>query len=451
MISETELRQNTIYVNLYVVWSKIIFIEIIPYFAILIMNIFIITKITKSTRFRRKFQRQYPDPDVAVTGSATVETNLSHNGRRLWGLRSPSRALNVPKQNGSIGDIEVQTKPDQKKMDCNRKLEIKCFEKTNGKEKLGIGENQPFLHDQKPTIEIESPTNSEHNSKGIDGIENSQNGEKEKIQTKADVDGPLSNRTNIIQPTPNSFQKKTSSASLVECPRLLTQRSTQSELKVPFGRGSKNGKKKPQQKTFLRKQQEEHSLGIILILMSILFVICQSLKIVPDMYEIIVCKHSNRESEDEPKFCDFPDVINKLTQLSHLLVCINSSANFLIYYCAGGKFREAWLETYGFWWCCCSRTDLRSLIKIPWMNRNQSTTSSHVSMNRDISLEETMTPSRKVQTLELSPIIRKSKKDSLICNDKGQAPNGEHMEIKTICNDDGCKSPPSMEFFRDEI
>ena len=90
MISETQLRQNTIYVNLYVVWSKIIFIEIIPYFAILIMNIFIITKITKSTRFRRKFQRQYPDPDVAVTGSATVETNLSHNGRRLWGLRSPS-------------------------------------------------------------------------------------------------------------------------------------------------------------------------------------------------------------------------------------------------------------------------------------------------------------------------------------------------------------------------
>ena len=125
MISETELRQNTIYVNLYVVWSKIIFIEIIPYFAILIMNIFIITKITKSTRFRRKFQRQYPDPDVAVTGSATVETNLSHNGRRLWGLRSPSRAMNVPKQNGSIGDIEVQTKPDQKKMDCNRKLEIR--------------------------------------------------------------------------------------------------------------------------------------------------------------------------------------------------------------------------------------------------------------------------------------------------------------------------------------
>ena len=72
-------------------------------------------------------------------------------------------------------------------------------------------------------------------------------------------------------------------------------------------------------------------------------------------------------------------------------------------------------------------------------------------MNRDISLEETMTPSRKVQTLELSPIIRKSKKNSLICNDKGQALNGEHMEVKTICNDDGCKSPPSMEFFRDEI
>ena len=79
-IQETELRQNPIYVKLYVVWSKIILIEIIPYFAILIMNIFIIVKITKSTRFRRKFQRQYPDQETNVGGPMTETTVLS-NGR----------------------------------------------------------------------------------------------------------------------------------------------------------------------------------------------------------------------------------------------------------------------------------------------------------------------------------------------------------------------------------
>ena len=104
-----------------------------------------------------------------------------------------------------------------------------------------------------------------------------------------------------------------------------------------------------QKRTFLRKQQEEHSLGIILILMSILFIICQSLKIVPDMYEIIVCR-SAETYENSSQSCVFPDIILKLTNISHLLLCINSSANFLIYYCAGGKFREAWLDTYGCWW-----------------------------------------------------------------------------------------------------
>ena len=39
--------------------------------------------------------------------------------------------------------------------------------------------------------------------------------------------------------------------------------------------------------------------------------------------------------------------------MSHLLVCFNSSTNFLIYYLNGEKFRRAWVETYGGWCCCC--------------------------------------------------------------------------------------------------
>ena len=33
-------------------------------------------------------------------------------------------------------------------------------------------------------------------------------------------------------------------------------------------------------------------------------------------------------------------------RVSHLLVCCNSSANFLIYYMCGSKFRKAWNATY---------------------------------------------------------------------------------------------------------
>ena len=41
----------------YVFWSKFILIELIPYLAIIVMNIFLFLKITKSTRFRKRFQR----------------------------------------------------------------------------------------------------------------------------------------------------------------------------------------------------------------------------------------------------------------------------------------------------------------------------------------------------------------------------------------------------------
>ena len=46
-------------------------------------------------------------------------------------------------------------------------------------------------------------------------------------------------------------------------------------------------------------------------------------------------------------------VINAVIRLSHILVCVNSSANCLIYYVRGEKFRLAWMETFGTCWCKC--------------------------------------------------------------------------------------------------
>ena len=41
------------------------------------------------------------------------------------------------------------------------------------------------------------------------------------------------------------------------------------------------------------RQEQEISLGITLVAVSVLFIACQSVKIVPDLYELIFCgKHT---------------------------------------------------------------------------------------------------------------------------------------------------------------
>ena len=50
---------------------------------------------------------------------------------------------------------------------------------------------------------------------------------------------------------------------------------------------------------------------------------------IPDLYEVMFC----------PAGCHQPAWMPWVIDLSHLLVCVNSSANFLIYMLGGEKFR----------------------------------------------------------------------------------------------------------------
>lgn len=58
----------------------------------------------------------------------------------------------------------------------------------------------------------------------------------------------------------------------------------------------------------------------------------------PDVYENIFCKNQSP--------CQVEDIVNHIVDVSHLLLCVNSSANFLIYLLGGEKFRRAWIDTY---------------------------------------------------------------------------------------------------------
>ena len=54
-VRKSDLGNNNIYVTYYAFWSKIIFMEAVPYAVIFILNTIIVSKIYESIRFRKKF------------------------------------------------------------------------------------------------------------------------------------------------------------------------------------------------------------------------------------------------------------------------------------------------------------------------------------------------------------------------------------------------------------
>lgn len=53
----TELRANPHYKHYYIFWSKFLLIELFPYLLILVLNSFILVKILKSSKFRKRILR----------------------------------------------------------------------------------------------------------------------------------------------------------------------------------------------------------------------------------------------------------------------------------------------------------------------------------------------------------------------------------------------------------
>ena len=64
----------------------------------------------------------------------------------------------------------------------------------------------------------------------------------------------------------------------------------------------------------LTDSRQERSLGITIISISALFIICQSVKMVPTIYEIFLCNRKPQKlhsGESHPTFCETTDVIDR--------------------------------------------------------------------------------------------------------------------------------------------
>ncbi len=80
-----------------------------------------------------------------------------------------------------------------------------------------------------------------------------------------------------------------------------------------------------------RQRKENMNLAAVLVGISLLFIFCQSAKIVPDLHEVIYC----RILPGSASKCAVSAVMSGVVSVSHLLLAVNSSANFVVYTCRG--------------------------------------------------------------------------------------------------------------------
>ena len=104
--------------------------------------------------------------------------------------------------------------------------------------------------------------------------------------------------------------------------------------------------KKPEANRNQKRKQLERDMAITLVAISLMFVICQSIKLVVDIYELTVCDFSKIAIEGHDPKCHNPTKIDVIASLGNLFVCINSAANFLVYMIKGKRFREAFCHSY---------------------------------------------------------------------------------------------------------
>ena len=94
------------------------------------------------------------------------------------------------------------------------------------------------------------------------------------------------------------------------------------------------------------RRKFEIDMAITLMTISFMFVFCQSIKLVADVYEHGVCDHFKIAEKGYDQKCHNPRKIDILISMGNLFCCINSAANFLVYIIKGKNFREAFLDKY---------------------------------------------------------------------------------------------------------
>ncbi|XP_059085077.1 FMRFamide receptor-like [Tigriopus californicus] len=296
------MRENRFYKTYYVFWSKFILIELFPYCTIIILNTLILTKTLKASKFRRAFQ---------PASATNPVTQIFRDDRRKL-----SNITDCIQLQSYSADPRNQAKPETQE----------SFFEISDESLVAT----PYIERKSivPIARQQSLDRKRHSSAGLTLVP----AHHKRV--------PRNRSLSCIEPdiaiSKISFDghSETSHRTIVEEHRPFLWLSTSKDgiRKAFFGT-------KPVSRISVSARKEK-ALGATLIGVSVLFLTCQSVKLIPDIYEGFFCE------KGASNYCRNTPVINTIISLSNLLMCINSAANFLMYMVRGTKFRRAFILTY---------------------------------------------------------------------------------------------------------
>ena len=102
-IYQTSMRQSPLYIALYIFWSKFIFVELIPYVTIIVLNSMIMAKIYKSTKFQKNFRYKSTirsaarQESVGVSCSPFLSLKANSRSKQTQGIKGGCVDLDLPR------------------------------------------------------------------------------------------------------------------------------------------------------------------------------------------------------------------------------------------------------------------------------------------------------------------------------------------------------------------
>ena len=280
MIVPTSLRENKVYVRIYLGWTNFIVQILIPFTILVILNFKTYRTIKES------------------------EKNLEQNFR----IHFKAAKKNATEGNSFKEDDYLTQNAD--------KLMAQILEDVNEKDTIRIVATKPLKERLKQRQLMRQ--NSNNIFKEVMESTDMLNSIDCTAMLPMNIDGSFDRDDSCIYPqnlTDDSLEMF-----------YQEQEGTQ-ELQIQSqGKGNKA--------TLLRKR--EVILSRISIYIVFLFLLCHSIRNVPNAYEMLTTYEQPSQDTKRPPF---PDIVNMLINLSHLMITVCCSSNFYIYFVKyGGKF-----------------------------------------------------------------------------------------------------------------